>query len=236
MVPEETRKLRKEERYPWVLEDASGKEIWSSMMDDATKKDTLAIFMPSTNNTFKFILTHRWYRFQKKAPLAVWTLEEAEKLVCIICASQFSEFYCNLQMARRQKNKDPERWLLRRSGQAPSASTSAIFRAESEGWTISSGCGSLVHSSNKSLGPGGRKLKAVDSGTRDLFEDDDEEGVNVRRRREKEQGAEGDLDELEFEDDFADDEEKIEPEGMEDEETKEIEVKFCFYMYSVIYA
>jgi transcription initiation factor TFIIF subunit alpha len=30
LVPEETRKLRMEERYPWVMEDSSQKEIWGS--------------------------------------------------------------------------------------------------------------------------------------------------------------------------------------------------------------
>ena len=40
----------------------------------------------------------------------------------------------------------------------------------------------------------------------------------------RELGAEGDLDELDFEEDFADDEEKIEGEA-EDEEAKEAEVR-----------
>ena len=95
-----------------------------------------------------------------------------------------------------------------------------MFKAEAEGRTISIG-GSLVHSSGQSLGPGGRKLKAVDSGA-NLFDDEDEEG-NGKRRRERELGEEGDLDEQVYEEDFADDEEKIEMDE-NDEEAKELEV------------
>lgn len=95
-----------------------------------------------------------------------------------------------------------------------------MFKAESEGRTLSGGS-SLVYSTSQSLGPGGRKLKTVDSGMDGLF-DDDEDG-DSKRRREKEFGGEGDLDEQEYEDDFADDEEKVEADD-NDEEAKEIEV------------
>lgn len=64
---------------------------------------------------------------------------------------------------------------------------------------------------------------------RGLFEQDDEEGVDTKRKREKEYGGEGDMDEMEYEDDFADDEEKMEPEGMDDDEAKELEVQ-CYGM------
>lgn len=71
------------------------------------------------------------------------------------------------------------------------------------------------------MAPGGRKLKAVDSGM-DLF-GDDEDDKDAKRRREKEYGGEGDMDEMVYEEDFADDDEKVEAEG-EDDEAKEIEV------------
>ena len=102
-----------------------------------------------------------------------------------------------------------------------------MFKAEAEGRTISIG-NSLVHSSSQSLGPGGRKLKAVDSGA-DLFEEEDEEG-NVKKRRERDLGEEGDLDEQVYEEDFADDEEKIEMDE-NDEEAKELEVCNLFATY-----
>jgi transcription initiation factor TFIIF subunit alpha len=54
-----------------------------------------------------------------------------------------------------------------------------------------------------------------------LFGDDDEDG-GAKRRREKEYGEDGDLDEMVYEEDFADDDEKVDLEA-EDEETKDIE-------------
>ena len=85
---------------------------------------------------------------------------------------------------------------------------------------------SLVYESGQSAGPGGRHLRAVNKGP--LFGDDDddeEEPKYANRRREKELGGEGDADELDFEEDFADDDEKY-PEDNYDEEAKELEVPF----------
>ena len=122
-------------------------------------------------------------------------------------------------MAKHQKNKDPERWLLHnRNGKGPSAATAAVFKAETEGRGGASG-------SSQSLGPLGRKLKTVDSGMDGLFED--EEDGESKRKRQKEYGGEGDVDEMEYEEDFADDEEKVEQDN-EDEEAKELEVRVHF--------
>ena len=83
--------------------------------------------------------------------------------------------------------------------------------------------GSLVYSASQSFGPGGRRLKAVDSGAK-LFGDDDEDGVGLERRSRREHGQEGDLDELDFEEDVQDDDDKMEPD-VDDEEAKELEVR-----------
>lgn len=130
-----------------------------------------------------------------------------------------------MQMTQRNRNKDPERWLLRnRNGQG-----SADATVKTEGGMLSASQGpSLVHNAVSSLGPGGRRLRTVDSGGGGgLFGDDDEGdgegGGSRRRRRSRELGQEGDLDELDFEEDFADDEEKVEADG-EDEDAKEAEV------------
>jgi transcription initiation factor TFIIF subunit alpha len=72
------------------------------------------------------------------------------------------------------------------------------------------------------LGPGGRKLKTVDSGIDGLFGEEDEAGL--KRKKVKEYGEEGDVDEMEYEENFADDEEKVE-EDNDDEEAKELEVR-----------
>ncbi|OCH94079.1 hypothetical protein OBBRIDRAFT_789608 [Obba rivulosa] len=201
LVPEATRQLRREERFPWVMEDAAGKEVWVGKMEEVAKSETHAMFMPAANDVFKFVPAHRWYKFQKKPNYHIPTLEEAESL-----------------MSKIQKNKDPERWLLRRrNGQGPSEATLATIKAERSG-SLGPSTGS------QSLGPGGRRLKTVDSGMSGLFgDDDDEEGIDHKRRTKRELGAEGDLDELDFEEDFADDEEKMEPDEQDDEEAKELE-------------
>ncbi|THG95799.1 hypothetical protein EW026_g5906 [Hermanssonia centrifuga] len=206
LVPDAVRQLRKEERYPWVMEDGSGKEVWHGSMEEVSKAETQAMFMPAANDIFKFVPAHRWYKFQKKPNYHIPNLEEAESL-----------------MTQIQKNKDPERWLLRkRNGQGPSDATVAMFKSEREGSIVPSGS-SLVHSASQSLGPGGRRLRMVDSGIDGLFGDDDEEGVDNKRRRKRQYGAEGDLDELDFEEGFADDEEKPDVEEADDEEAKELE-------------
>ena len=67
-VPEEVRQLRREERYPWVMEDSSPaqNEVWMGQMEDASKSETHAFFMPAANDVFKFVPAHRWYKFQKR--------------------------------------------------------------------------------------------------------------------------------------------------------------------------
>jgi transcription initiation factor TFIIF subunit alpha len=67
-VPEEVRQLRREERYPWVMEDSSPaqSEMWIGQMEDASKSETHAFFMPAANDVFKFVPAHRWYKFQKR--------------------------------------------------------------------------------------------------------------------------------------------------------------------------
>jgi hypothetical protein len=65
----------------------------------------------------------------------------------------------------------------------------------------------------------------VDSGgDAGLFGDDDVGEEHWKRKREKDLGGEGDLDELDFEETFADDEEKMDADDKEDEEAKELEV------------
>ncbi|KAL6299703.1 hypothetical protein BKA93DRAFT_577605 [Sparassis latifolia] len=204
-VPEEVRQLRKEERYPWVMEDSEQLEIWTGRMEEVAKAQTHGMFMPAQTAIFKFVPAHRWYKFQKKPNFYVMGLEEAE-----------------LKQKEILKNGEPMRWLSRKRGGQPSESTMATFKSESAGSLAASG--SLVYTAGQSFGPGGRRLKTVDSGTADLFgdDDDDEEGPSRKRKTKRELGAEGDVDELDFEEDFADDEEKIEPEA-DDEEAKEME-------------
>jgi len=205
LVPEATRLLRKEERYPWVLEDSSGSQVWTGMLEDLNKAETHAMFLPTAENIFKFVPPHRWYKFQKRPNYKVPSLEEAEKL-----------------MAQYAKQKNPEKWLSNRTKTSdPSGSGVKV----EEGVNVNSHIPttvSLVHDAGQSFGPGGKKLRAVDSGMNGLFGDDDEEELDFKRKREREYGADGDGDEIDFEEDFADDEEKN-PEEADDDEAKELE-------------
>ena len=84
-VPEEVRQLRREERYPWVMEDSSPSqtEVWIGQMEDAAKSGTHAFFMPAANDVFKFVPAHRWYKFQKKLKHDLPTeTTQVESLVC----------------------------------------------------------------------------------------------------------------------------------------------------------
>ncbi|KAE9410579.1 Rap30/74 interaction domain-containing protein [Gymnopus androsaceus JB14] len=204
IVPEEVRQVRKEERCPWVIEDSTGQEMWTAQLDDLGKAETHAFFMPAANDMFKFIPSHRYYKFQKKLkhdlPTDTTTIESAYQ---------------------ESLNRDPSTWLHQRNGKGPSAATAAMFKAETEGQVVT-GAGSLVYASQQSLGPGGRRLKAVDSGADNLF-GDDEDDPDAAKRRAREFGGEGDMDEAVYEEDFADDEEKMEVEDTNDQETKELE-------------
>lgn len=121
-------------------------------------------------------------------------------------------------MEQQKKNRDPEFWLMRRrNGQAPSAATTAIFKAEAEGRVLTGGRGSLVQNAGQSLGPGGRRLKAVDKDTSEALGDDE------LGRKKREDDGEGDMDEMLFDEEFADDDEG-EAVDDEDEEAKELEV------------
>ncbi|KAI0068757.1 hypothetical protein BV25DRAFT_1817668 [Artomyces pyxidatus] len=179
IVPEEKRQMRREERYPWVMEDASGAEVWIGDMQEERNREYYAFFMPASNNTFKFVPAHRWYKFHKKPSYHIPDLEEAEQL-----------------MAMRQRNKDPERWLLRkRNGQGPSAATSAILKSEPD----------AEHATGQSLGPGGRRLRTVASDSRGLFgDDDDEDGGRSRKRG---SGADAEYDEVPSDEEPQDDDE-----------------------------
>ena len=89
LVPEATRQLRREERYPWVMEDAIGSQTWTGMLDDVHKADTHAMFLPTADNVFKFVPPHRWYRFHKRPNHKIPSLEEAEKLVRALLRGHF---------------------------------------------------------------------------------------------------------------------------------------------------
>lgn len=116
-VPEEVRQLRKEERYPWVLEDSapSKEELWIGQLEDIGKADTFAFFMPAANDVFKFVPAHRWYKFQKKLKHSLPT-----------DTAGVEQLYTTTQ------KRDPQAWLASRNGgRGPSAATAAMLDRKS---------------------------------------------------------------------------------------------------------
>jgi transcription initiation factor TFIIF subunit alpha len=204
LVPETIRQLRREERYPWVMEDAKQNEMWVGKLEEVARAETHALFMPAAQEFFKFVPANRWYKFQKKPKHRVLGLEEAEAV-----------------MARIQKNKDPERWLLHRKKEKKlSSETSEMFKAEAENRVVP-GSSSLVYSSGQSRAVGGRALRTTNRGAHGGGGDDDDDEGGPRRKKE-ENDMEGDLDEQLFDDEFADDDEAG-PADMDEEEAKELE-------------
>ncbi|KIJ57035.1 hypothetical protein M422DRAFT_23152 [Sphaerobolus stellatus SS14] len=195
LVPEADRKLRYEERYPWVMEEAGANgQTWVGQLD-VDRSETHGLLVP-TGTDFMFIPAHRWYKFHKKPSYRILALEEAEA-----------------EYAKAQKNKDPERWLMRKKaggGAGPSEATLATLKREKS-------------NKIKFEEDDGMTLTTVDKGEDDLFgDDDDDDGGRSNKKNSQKYDMEGDADEVEYEDSASDDEEKEEMDG-DDEETRELE-------------
>ena len=137
-------------------------------------------------------------------------------------------------MAEYQKHRNPEQWLASRAGRKGAGSpdpNSPTVKVEENVNPHIIPTASLVREFGQSAGPGGRQLRTVIKGSLFGDDDDDEESGGASRRRERELGGEGDADELDFEEDFADDDEKY-PEDNQDEEAKELEVRSIYGDYS----
>ena len=119
----------------------------------------------------------------------------------------------SFKIARIAKNRDGSRWLSRNipisaAIKAEEAKEGILNRRSMAGASVS----------------GGRLLRTVDKG-QDLFGDDDDDEDS--KRRVKMGGADGDFDEVEYEEDFADDEERLHQDGLNEDEEKEADVR-CF--------
>jgi transcription initiation factor TFIIF subunit alpha len=93
-IPEAQRQLKKEERFPWVLEDNTKRETWVGQLEDLGRADTHGFLMTMppngvvTSDHFIFIPSHRWYKMTKRMNLNSQNLEEAEEKVRIIFVSR----------------------------------------------------------------------------------------------------------------------------------------------------
>lgn len=88
---ENSRKLRYEEHYPWVMEDFDGKNTWVGSYE-AAQSDTYALFVIEDDG-FKMIPAEKWYRMTPRNKYATLTIEEAEE--------------------KMEKKKSVPRWIMR---------------------------------------------------------------------------------------------------------------------------
>ncbi|KAG8823428.1 hypothetical protein FRC17_009335, partial [Serendipita sp. 399] len=209
LIPEHTRKLRKEERYPWIWEDASGKEVWEGRRVERNKVK-MQLLQVCRDGTFRWYPARKHYMFTK---LPTWTVLGAEE--------------ANEQFEREQKRKNP----LYFAQNTHHTSISRAFAQQAR----------LEEMDNKKASTFGGE--ATVTGARNLFrlvdrgrpatsferdEDDleaaDEEMKKYKQEREQELfGMEGDMDEMEYDEDMADDDERVHADGNEEEEKEQEE-------------
>jgi transcription initiation factor TFIIF subunit alpha len=78
LVDPETRQLRREERYPWVMEESGPNgQVWVGHLDDPTKAETHGFLVPM-GTQFQFVPMHRCYKFQKRPTYKILGVAEAE--------------------------------------------------------------------------------------------------------------------------------------------------------------
>ncbi|KAK9710668.1 transcription factor IIF subunit tfg1 [Basidiobolus ranarum] len=170
---EGSRKLKEQEAKPWVLEDYDGGNYWSGSLEGGQQSNYF-LFVFSEDG-FKVVPAHRWYRFQQKLSYATLTIEEAEE-----------------QLIKAQK-KDSDRWMMRKR---------LLSKLEGDG----------TGEGEEQYLP--RKLKVVDH--EDLHFSDDDSSAQKKRRNDV--SKHGDIEEVDFDEEFADDEEAPpELEGDQDE-------------------
>ncbi|EPQ25920.1 uncharacterized protein PFL1_06594 [Pseudozyma flocculosa PF-1] len=178
--------------------------------ENATSHHVLFVFDERDAGGFKVVPVTRMYKFLQKPKHSTMSNEEVE--------AEYQKY---------QKTKEMDRWAMRKArGDGGPTSASAVKSeggGSGGGWGDWPGVGRLALPSGGSSSGGGRRrnLMAVHGGA--LLNDDDDEGGGSRRRKREDDG--GTYGELDYEEEFADDEEKMD-EGdpyAEDEETRELE-------------
>jgi transcription initiation factor TFIIF subunit alpha len=75
MMDEKARKLRKEERFPWLWEDASGREIWEGKRVERNRVK-MQLLQVCKDGTFRWYPAKKYYMFTK---LPTWRVPNAEE-------------------------------------------------------------------------------------------------------------------------------------------------------------
>ena len=74
LISEEARKLKKEERYPWLWEDASGEEVWEGRRTERSKVK-MQLLQTAKDGTFRWYPARKHYMFTK---LPTWEVLNAD--------------------------------------------------------------------------------------------------------------------------------------------------------------
>lgn len=184
---------------PWIgkLEGDSSSE--------ASSLHVLFVFDERDAGGFKVVPVSRMYKFLQKPKHSTMTNEQVEQ-----------------EYQKYQKTKEMDRWALRNK---PIASGPSVTKQEdSAAWRNWPQVNRLSLPTGMSFGAGRRRnLMAVHGG--ELLRDDDDDDASRPRRRKREDSPGAGYDELDYEEEFADDEEIHDPEAdvAEDEEAKELE-------------
>ncbi|EGG04395.1 uncharacterized protein MELLADRAFT_78308 [Melampsora larici-populina 98AG31] len=232
------RMLRKEEYQSWLLEDGAmtGSERWIGRYESAgaaagsSENASSALTRASPNDApnyvvfrlneageyFQVLPCHRFYRFTQRPNYDTLGADEAEAAY--------------EKMQKPTTKEDVGRWFMRRRGAAgPSGPSPASHPVKREGSVKPS----ILDDSKLSFGPQSTRpqVEVIShvNGRRGNFTA--VHGANSRRNDEDEDekphlGQEGDFDEFDFNEDFADDEEgagNLNDEAMEEDELKELE-------------
>lgn len=184
---------------PWIgkLEGDSSSE--------ASSLHVLFVFDERDAGGFKVVPVSRMYKFLQKPKHSTMTNEQVEQ-----------------EYQKYQKTKEMDRWAMRNK---PVSATPAISKQEDNAaWRSWPQVSRLSLPTGMAFGAGRRRnLMAVHGG--ELLRDDDDDDASGARRRKREDSPGAGYDELDFEEEFADDEETHDPEAdvADDEEAKELE-------------
>jgi hypothetical protein len=106
MIPEHARKLKKEERYPWLWEDASGKEIWEGRRVQRSKVK-MQLLQVCKDGTFRWYPAKKHYMFTKLPTWRVPNAEEANDRASLPFIGLFSILTPHPKFEKDQRRRNP---------------------------------------------------------------------------------------------------------------------------------
>ncbi|KAJ1948353.1 transcription factor IIF subunit tfg1, partial [Dispira parvispora] len=205
LADEKALQLRDEEKCPYLLEDFDRKELWTSQLQNGQPNTAYVLFMLMEDG-FRVVPVDRRYKFTSKLSYSTLSTEEAEE---------------QLKLSQKERKDISSRWLMKRRTKKGEEGTGEATGKPA----IPSVLSRVLATSEQSRDNTGdfgrsrpRTVEAEDFG--DMFEDDDVDSGTLRNKQRR-QGHRGDGDELDFDDDFQDDEEGFGEYEPQDEEVKE---------------